>query len=191
MEPVWRCVCVIFPHASQTNRSGVQDLQLPPAFCLPQDAPLLKALEAAYDRDFDHLPWVAFVLLMWSRLNLNSILNAKRRPIGYLDIPSIKGQFKDSKINGDEPVCKYANRAAGHWTLMKLLICVASQMIHFSLSSRSHPYTVISPLTPLEELEEFFKSRRIDFALGESIWSTAYNITSCIKKYKLHKRLAC
>lgn len=44
------------PNVSQTNRSGIQDLQLPPAFCLPQDAPLLKALEAAYDRDFDHLP---------------------------------------------------------------------------------------------------------------------------------------
>lgn len=51
--------------------------------------------------------------------------------------------------------------------LMKFLVCVASRMIHFSLSSRSHPYTVISPLTPLEELEEFFRSRRIDFALGE------------------------
>ncbi|ALO69601.1 hypothetical protein CNBK2960 [Cryptococcus deneoformans B-3501A] len=117
------------PTAHDYRGACVEDLQLPPAFCLPEDAPLLKALEAAYDREFDHLP----------------ILNAKRRPIGYLDIPSIKDQFKNNKIDADEPV--------------------SSRMIHFSLSSRSHPYTVISPLTPLEELEEFFKSRKIDFAL--------------------------
>ncbi|UOH83723.1 hypothetical protein LQV05_006458 [Cryptococcus neoformans] len=76
------------PVAHDYRGACVEDLQLPPAFCLPGDAPLLKALEAAYDREFDHLP----------------ILNAKRRPIGYLDIPSIKDQFKNNKVNGDEPV---------------------------------------------------------------------------------------
>lgn len=67
------------------------------------------------------------------------------------------------------PYVSMSNQAGVIGILMKLLVCVASRMIHFSLSSRSHPYTVISPLTPLEELEGFFKSRRIDFALGESI----------------------
>ena len=34
----------------------LQDLQLPPAFCLPYDAPLRLAVEAAYEREFDQLP---------------------------------------------------------------------------------------------------------------------------------------
>jgi hypothetical protein len=38
--------------------TDLQDLQLPPAFCLPEDAPLHHALEAAYEKEFDHLPCV-------------------------------------------------------------------------------------------------------------------------------------
>jgi hypothetical protein len=41
----------------------IQDLQLPPAFCLPYDAPLAAALEAAYEREFDQLPSVTFCSL--------------------------------------------------------------------------------------------------------------------------------
>lgn len=33
-----------------------QDLQLAPAFCLPENAPTTAALEAAYEREFDYLP---------------------------------------------------------------------------------------------------------------------------------------
>lgn len=36
--------------------TDLKDLQLPPAFCLPQDAELSLALEAAYEREFDQLP---------------------------------------------------------------------------------------------------------------------------------------
>jgi hypothetical protein len=38
----------------------------------------------------------------------------------------------------------------------------------FKVGSSSHPYTVIHPLTPLEELEEFFNKAGTDFALGKS-----------------------
>lgn len=38
--------------------TSCQDLQLPPAFCLPHDAPISLALEAAYEREFDQLPLV-------------------------------------------------------------------------------------------------------------------------------------
>jgi hypothetical protein len=31
-------------------------MQLPPAFCLPQNAQLSVALEKAYEREFDQLP---------------------------------------------------------------------------------------------------------------------------------------
>jgi len=47
-----------------------------------------------------------------------------------------------------------------------LLLSSAQHTTHFPLSSKSHPYTVIEPLTPLEELEAFFEKSGTDFALG-------------------------
>lgn len=41
-------------HANDTLT--VQDLQLPPAFCVDYKAPLSIALEKAYEREFDQLP---------------------------------------------------------------------------------------------------------------------------------------
>ncbi|WWC85875.1 uncharacterized protein L201_000742 [Kwoniella dendrophila CBS 6074] len=107
----------------------VEDLQLPPAFCLSQNAPISHALEAAYEREFDQLP----------------ILNERRKPIGYLHVPTLKQKFQAGSIREDDPVSK--------------------SVTHFPLSSKSHPYTVIQPLTPLEELEHFFISKGTDFAL--------------------------
>ena len=40
-------------------------------------------------------------------------------------------------------------------------------MTHFPRHSKSHPYSVITPDTPLEELEAFFRDKNVDFALGE------------------------
>ena len=45
---------------------------------------------------------------------------------------------------------------------------VARHTTHFTISSKSHPYTVIEPLTPLEDLESFFAKTGTDFALGTS-----------------------
>lgn len=44
------------PSSTSSHELMGQDLQLPPAFCLPHDAPLAAALEAAYEREFDQLP---------------------------------------------------------------------------------------------------------------------------------------
>lgn len=38
--------------------NNAQDLQLPPAFCVPNTAHLSLALEKAYEREFDQLPYV-------------------------------------------------------------------------------------------------------------------------------------
>ncbi|WWC66768.1 uncharacterized protein I206_100673 [Kwoniella pini CBS 10737] len=115
--------------AAKYRGACVEDLQLPPAFCLSEDAPISHALEAAYEREFDQLP----------------ILNDRRRPIGYLYVPTLKQKFEGGSIKEDDPVSR----------------CIT----HFPLSSKSHPYTVIDPLTPLEELEQFFISAGTDFAL--------------------------
>jgi hypothetical protein len=36
----------------------VEDLQLPPAFALPFDEAISRAIELAYERDFSHIPYV-------------------------------------------------------------------------------------------------------------------------------------
>ncbi|BEJ10939.1 hypothetical protein CspHIS471_0103610 [Cutaneotrichosporon sp. HIS471] len=107
----------------------VEDLQLPPAFCLPKDAPLSFALEAAYERDFDQLP----------------VLNSNRRPVGYLNVPAIKAKFEGGQARETD--------------------IISSHMTHFPKSSRQHPYSVITPDTPLESLENFFLTNGTDFAL--------------------------
>ncbi|WVQ93589.1 hypothetical protein IAU59_000664 [Kwoniella sp. CBS 9459] len=115
--------------AAKYRGACVEDLQLPPAFCLPHDAPITLALEAAYEREFDQLP----------------ILNDRRKPIGYLHVPTLKKKFEAGSVQETDPVSKH--------------------ITHFPMSSRSHPYTVINPLTPLEDLEKFFVSAGVDFAL--------------------------
>ncbi|WVN90989.1 uncharacterized protein L203_106235 [Cryptococcus depauperatus CBS 7841] len=119
------------PKPTLKNYRGacIEDLQLPPAFCLPQDAPVISALEAAYEKEFDHLP----------------ILNYKRKPIGYLDIPLLKAKIGNDTVKQNESVSNY--------------------MTHFTLSKRSPSYVTITPLTSLEELESFFETRDVSFAL--------------------------
>lgn len=51
-------------------------------------------------------------------------------------------------------------------TITPLTHATARHVTHFPLSSKTHPYTIISPLTPLEDLEDFFAARNVDFALG-------------------------
>lgn len=61
--------------------------------------------------------------------------------------------------------------ASPHESTKQLLAAIDSTDKHttrFKIGSASHPYTVIQPLTPLEELEEFFVKAKTDFALGKS-----------------------
>ena len=60
--------------ADKYRGAVVEDLQLAPAFCLPENAPTTAALEAAYEREFDYLP----------------VLNDERKPIGFLDVSGLK-----------------------------------------------------------------------------------------------------
>jgi len=96
----------------------VEDLQLPPAFSLPQQESISRALELAYERDFSHIP----------------VLNTNRKPLGYLDVPALKQKWEGGLVDPNEKVSKY--------------------MTKFKRSP-STPYTLITPSTPLEDLEEF------------------------------------
>jgi hypothetical protein len=48
----------LIPAASDRSMHCFQDLQLPPAFALPIDEAISRAIELAYDRDFSHIPYV-------------------------------------------------------------------------------------------------------------------------------------
>ncbi|KAJ8509481.1 hypothetical protein ONZ45_g8352 [Pleurotus djamor] len=98
----------------------VEDLQLPPAFALPMNESISRAIELAYERDFSHIP----------------VLDKNRRPLGYLDVPRLKEKWEAGKANPAEKVVEY--------------------MTKFKRGA-SQPYTLITPLSPLEELEMFLK----------------------------------
>ncbi|EIW77209.1 hypothetical protein CONPUDRAFT_139210 [Coniophora puteana RWD-64-598 SS2] len=98
----------------------VEDLQLPPAFSLPSNESISRAIELAYDRDFSHIP----------------VLNNNRRPLGYIDVPALKIKWEAGTADPSDSVTKY--------------------MTKFRRRA-SQPYSLITPATPLAELEEFLK----------------------------------
>ncbi|PAV19129.1 cystathionine beta-synthase (beta-thionase) [Pyrrhoderma noxium] len=98
----------------------VEDLQLPPAFALPQTENTARAIELAYDRDFSHIP----------------ILTKERKPLGYLDVAGLKAKWEASQVDPNASVMKHMTK------------------FH---RSPSQTYTLITPDTPLEDLEDFLK----------------------------------
>ncbi|KIJ39111.1 hypothetical protein M422DRAFT_175777 [Sphaerobolus stellatus SS14] len=108
-----------FTSGDKYRGAVVEDMQLPPAFSLPENEAIARAIELAYDRDFSHIP----------------VLTAKdRRPLGYIDVASLKAMWEAGKVNPDDPVSK--------------------AMSKFQRSA-GNQYTLITPSTPLGELEGF------------------------------------
>ncbi|KII91190.1 hypothetical protein PLICRDRAFT_37892 [Plicaturopsis crispa FD-325 SS-3] len=107
--------------AAQKYRGAVvEDLQLPPAFALPQDEAISRAIELAYDRDFSHIP----------------VLDRERRPLGYVDVAALKSKWEAGQADPNDKVVKY--------------------MTKFKRTA-SQPYTIITPSSPLAELEVFLQ----------------------------------
>ncbi|KAN0085803.1 hypothetical protein V8E55_006937 [Tylopilus felleus] len=96
----------------------VEDLQLPPAFSLPADETISRAIELAYERDFSHIP----------------VLDKNRRPLGYVDAAALKAKWQAGYAKPNDSVKPYMSKF---------------------IRNESHPYTVITPDTPLAELAEF------------------------------------
>ncbi|KAF8962297.1 hypothetical protein BDZ97DRAFT_1825497 [Flammula alnicola] len=65
------------------------------------------------------------------------VLNRNRRPLGYVDAAKLKEKWEAGQANPDDKVSQY--------------------MTKFKRTS-SEPYTTITPLSPLSELEEFLKT---------------------------------
>jgi len=106
--------------ADKYRGASVEDLQLPPAFCLSQAQLVAKAIELAYERDYSHIP----------------ILNRHRRPLGYIDVSALKKRWEKGEIDPNDQV--------------------QNLMAKFDRSARRQ-YTVITPLSPLEDLEVFLE----------------------------------
>ncbi|KZS97070.1 hypothetical protein SISNIDRAFT_472913 [Sistotremastrum niveocremeum HHB9708] len=107
------------PAPSDKYRGAVvEDLQLPPAFCLPEHESISRAIELAYERDFSHIP----------------VLSKERKPLGYIAVATLKEKWEKGLADPNDSV--------------------QSHTVKFQRSS-SHPYTLITPDTPLDVLEEF------------------------------------
>jgi len=104
--------------ADKYRGASVEDLQLPPAFCLSQTQLVARAIELAYERDYSHIP----------------LLNKHRRPLGYIDASALKQRWEKGEINPDDQV--------------------QNLMTKFDRSAKRE-YTVITPLSPMEDLEAF------------------------------------
>ncbi|THU94725.1 hypothetical protein K435DRAFT_724364 [Dendrothele bispora CBS 962.96] len=65
------------------------------------------------------------------------ILDKRRKPLGYVEVARLKEKWEAGQIDSNDDVSKY--------------------MVKFKRSS-TVPYTLITPLTPLNELEEFLKN---------------------------------
>ncbi|KAI0341467.1 hypothetical protein BDW22DRAFT_1332682 [Trametopsis cervina] len=100
----------------------VEDLQLSPAFALPSDEAISRAIELAYERDFSQIP----------------VLDRQRRPLGYIDVSALKAKWEGGEANPDDKVFKYT--------------------IKFKREP-SVRYVVITPWTPLAELELFLQDK--------------------------------
>ena len=91
------------------------------------------------------------------------VLNRNRRPLGYVDVAKLKKVWESGKANpvrSNFPLHANLIHDKAHSAQEDK---VSQYMIHFNRSS-NQPYTIITPLTPLTELEEFLK--RNIFALG-------------------------
>ncbi|KAJ7484727.1 hypothetical protein FB451DRAFT_1028830 [Mycena latifolia] len=109
-----------FPPPDKYRGAVVEDLQLPPPFTVQANEAIARAIELAYDRDFSHIP----------------VLNRHRRPLGYIDVATLKAKCEAGNADANDKVSNY--------------------MIKFKRTA-SQPYTVITPATPLSELEDFLK----------------------------------
>jgi len=65
------------------------------------------------------------------------VLDRNRRPLGYVDVGKLKAKWEAGQANPDDKVSQYMNK--------------------FKRTS-SEPYTIITPLSPLSELEDFLKT---------------------------------
>lgn len=153
------------------SKMALQDLQLSPAFALPQDEAISRAIELAYDRDFSHIPYVLLLhqttyLRQTTDTYYASVLNRNRKPVGYVDVARLKEKWEAGNANPVRPTFQCFFLILGTYSPCPSTHQddkVLKYMTKFKRSS-SEPYTLITPSTPLADLERFLQGAI--FALG-------------------------
>ncbi|CDZ98021.1 CBS domain [Phaffia rhodozyma] len=127
------------PLAAKYRGAVIEDLQLPPAICLGLATLVIDVLSLAYDREFDQIPVLT-----------DPRPSQPRRLLGYVDVKALKELFAQGKVQESTAI-------ADHYTKFP----TGSK----STGPNAYPYTTITPLTPLAELENFFSGTGVAFAL--------------------------
>ncbi|EIM82110.1 uncharacterized protein STEHIDRAFT_124912 [Stereum hirsutum FP-91666 SS1] len=82
------------PPPDRYRGAVVEDLQLPPAFALPQDEDISRAIESAFDRDFSYIP----------------VLDRKRKPLGYIDVGALKKKWEAGEASPSDKVASFMTK---------------------------------------------------------------------------------
>src|ERR1700761_6261747 len=86
--------------ADKYRGAVVEDLQLSPAFCLPADESISRAIDLAFDRDFSHIPLVLCSAFSVRFLKATRrVLTKEKKPLGYIDVTALKEKFQAGKAN--------------------------------------------------------------------------------------------
>ncbi|KAI9568093.1 hypothetical protein HD554DRAFT_817907 [Boletus coccyginus] len=131
----------------------VEDLQLPPAFSLPADESISRAIDLAYERDFSHIP----------------VLDKHRRPLGYIDVAALKAKWQAGCADPDDSVKKYMSRfirnEANPYTVITpdTPLAELAEFLRdniFALVTDSNRKFVLAVATP-QDLENFVSRRGV------------------------------
>ncbi|GAA5923354.1 hypothetical protein JCM1841_006494 [Sporobolomyces salmonicolor] len=116
----------------------VEDLQLSPALVLPVSTDVATALQLAYERDFSILPLAA---------------PSSRQLIGWLSVDALKPLAEQGKIDLDAPLSSLDGAGAVNGATE------GEGQSPVRRFARSRKYEVITPFTPLEDLDAFFAAQ--------------------------------
>lgn len=122
-------------------QATVEDLDLAPALSITPSTPISTALAMSYDRDYSQLTVIS---------------PTTRSLLGYLSVPKLKALLSSSSSSSGDP----ADRVTEHDT-------VAKAMTRFDRRKGVNVYKVITPNTPLEELEAFLKTEEFAVVTDE------------------------
>lgn len=140
------------PHQDKYRGATILDLDPPPSLSLNADTNIRTALDLAYERDYTHLCIVS---------------SNTRALLGYVPIPHLSSLLSSpsqtsstsatSHLKDTDPVSKVMQR-------------FRRKKSEAGADASGDDYTVITPDTPLEELEDFFAGRgahnqKQDFAI--------------------------
>lgn len=79
---------VVADKAAKYRGAVIEDLQLPPAVCVPRDATVGAALSIAHDHDYSQLP----------------LVGSNRKLLGYVDVASLRAHVEAGTKKQDDKV---------------------------------------------------------------------------------------